>query len=307
MAANPNPSRVSGAMWRLWEGARAALAGVRLGGIYANKAHYHNTVAANLSRWPSSYSVRLAIDRRAPRDKARAIDFTLSSAQMKVVTGRLRDAANRRDPRLEAVREFYGTLDGSTVYGRIKDAPGGNWRASSADSSHTWHVHISIFTPYVDDWSALAGVLAVVAGADGTTPWGGDMFLPAHGDEGEGVRFWQRMLLYVGEKLPRYGTDSQYGDEVAAAVASFWKKRTGNTYHGRSITSSVALELLERQDEIVAERVARRLLDGAGVSDAKIAEAVAAYLEAHPPAPGEDGKTPTRVKLSQYADVVDVE
>lgn len=306
--ANPNPSRVTDAMWRLWEGAHAAITGVRLSGIYANKAHYHNTVSANLSRWPSSYSVRLAIDRRAPRDKARAIDLTLSTTQMKVVTGRLRDAANRRDPRLAAVREFYGTLDGSRVYGRIKDAEAGNWRSSSADSSHLWHVHISIFTPYVDDWNALAGVLAVIAG--GSTPWGGDMFLPAHGDEGEGVRFWQRMLLYVGEKLPKYDTDSQYGDEVAAAVASFWKKRTGNTYHGRKITSSVALELLERQDEIVAERVAKRLLDQldtGGVSDERIAAAVAAYLEANPPEAGKDGKTPTRVKLTQYADVVDVE
>lgn len=311
MAANPDPSRITTAMWRLWEGARVAIPGVRLGGIYANKSGYHNTVAANLARWASNYSVRLAIDKQAPRDKARAIDFTLSTAQMKVVTKRLADAAARNDPRLKAVREFYGTLNGTVVYGRSKDGPTGAWRASSADSSHTWHIHISIFTPYVDDWAALAGILAVIAGADGSIPWGGDMFLPEHGDDNDGVRFWQRVLLFVGEKLPKYGADGSYGDEMAAAVTSFWKKRTGKDYHGRSITSDVAMRLLERKEEIVAERVAARLIKAAGtgasVDDAKIAAAVAAYLQANPPAPGAPGKTPTRVKLAQYADVVEVE
>ena len=36
MSANPNPARVTGAMWRLWEESRAVNPGVKLGGSTSN-------------------------------------------------------------------------------------------------------------------------------------------------------------------------------------------------------------------------------------------------------------------------------
>lgn len=66
---------------------------------------------------------------------------------------------------------------------------------------------------------------------------------PGHGDKGHGVQYIQRLLLMVGEPLPRFGTDGDYGDETAAAVASFFKKATGADYHGRQITSDVLRHL----------------------------------------------------------------
>lgn len=74
---------------------------------------------------------------------------------------------------------------------------------------------------------------------------GGDMLPLKHGDESEDVQLAQRLLLAVGEKLPKYGPDRSYGDETAAAVSSFWKKVNPDvTYSGREVTSAIFLHLL---------------------------------------------------------------
>jgi len=162
--ANPNRTYITDAMWWLWLACHGFIPGVRLGGIYADKKGYHNTVFANLSKWPGNYSVRHAIDRRDPKDKARAIDLTMNDTWMRTITRRLLDGAARRDPRMRCVKEFYGTLDGRTVVGRIKDSEDGAYRSASSDTSHTWHVHIGILTPYAGDRKALEGLASLLSG-----------------------------------------------------------------------------------------------------------------------------------------------
>src|SRR5690606_37757330 len=164
VSGNPSPSRISAGMWRLWTAAREVIPGAKMGGIYAGKPGYHSSRQENQSKWPGNYSIRLALDKQGPSDKAAAIDLTLSDAEMRKRTRYLADAAKRNDPRLAAVREFYGTLDSRTVYGRIKDTRTGPWRASTADRSHLWHIHISIFRAYVDRWDELKPILSVLAG-----------------------------------------------------------------------------------------------------------------------------------------------
>ncbi len=79
MASNPNPARITDAMWWLWEQLHALEPrDGALGGIYANKPGYHNTRNANKA---TNYSVRDAVDKRGPGDKAAAIDWTFRSAQ----------------------------------------------------------------------------------------------------------------------------------------------------------------------------------------------------------------------------------
>jgi hypothetical protein len=162
--ANPYSPRTTDELYAFWVGFKTFEPAARLGGTYARKPHFHSSVEDNLANWPSSYSIREAINRQAPRTVARAIDLTLSTTLMKRYTSRLRAAALADDPRLACVKEFYGTTNGTSVYGLTHTLPDSDWRGSTSDSSHLWHIHLSFFTPFVDDARALAGVLSVLKG-----------------------------------------------------------------------------------------------------------------------------------------------
>lgn len=170
MATNHDPTHITNALWRHWEECLAVIPGLRLGGIYANKQCYHNTVTANKKSWPGAYCVQLPPDLTGPYDKARAIDLTMSTAEMKKRTGYLKRAAEHpTDDRLNCLREFIGTLDGVKVFCMIKDGVDGAvhpWRVDwSRDPSHLWHIHESVFTEYCGIWDgALEAVTSVIAG-----------------------------------------------------------------------------------------------------------------------------------------------
>lgn len=163
---NPDPAHVTDAVWQLWTGAQEVIPGVRLGGIYANKVCYHNTVKANQQNWPGAYCIRVPLDLQGPKDKARAFDFTMSTAEMIKRTGYLVAAVKHpHDNRLDALREFIGTIDGKHVICYIHDSETGEWRLDTTrDASHLWHIHGSIFTAFVALWARLKPVLSVLAG-----------------------------------------------------------------------------------------------------------------------------------------------
>lgn len=164
---NPNPERITSAMWLLWAAAEASIPGVRLGGIYGDKPGYHNTVNANRSKWPREYSTQLPLDLDAgPWDKARAIDLTMSEVEMRRRTGYLKRAADHpEDDRLRGLREFIGTIDGDTVFCYIRDTDSGPWTFDGGrDTTHLWHIHLSVWTTYCATWEVLAAVASVLAG-----------------------------------------------------------------------------------------------------------------------------------------------
>lgn len=230
---NPIPSCITGPMWRMWTA--RPVSGWRLGGICAFKCSYHAPREYVVRNCGNHYSIRLSLDLQGPSDKAAAIDYTMSDSEMRKRTGFLVTAADRQDPRLYAVRDFYGTLDGRRVTGRIKDSRTGSWRSSSSDSSHLWHIHISILRKYVNTWEELAPILSVLAG-ESLAEWqeqveGDIMALPRKGDEGENVIIIQRMLYYLDfdpveddwtdEQKEKFRFDGVYGDAVEDAVNAF--------------------------------------------------------------------------------------
>lgn len=239
-----NDSKITDPMWRLWED-RPNKAW-RLGGIAVQKKGYHGTVNFNLEKFPDNYSIKLPLDLVGyNRDFARAIDTTKSDAEMRLWTKRMRDSAlNPLDHRLAAVKEFYGTLDSVTVYGLTKDTENGPWRRSSADKTHLWHGHKSIFTAFVNNWDKLSPILSVESGQS-FSDWSG-MDLPKLGDSGEVVKYWQHVHNTARQAIKpippiTLEVDGDYGPKTAAAVLDFWKKNNGSgTFKGERISGWLA-------------------------------------------------------------------
>lgn len=166
MAANPNPSRITEPMWWLWEQFKAAEPTAEFGGIYAAKPGYHNTRNGND---PSNYSVaQYALDRQGPADKAAAIDLTFPDAQsgryatiIKYAARLLKSGQDPHDERGNYLREFYGQAD------QDQSVEGWDYQAlttSTSDTSHLWHIHISVMRAYVDDRRMARAVLSILAG-----------------------------------------------------------------------------------------------------------------------------------------------
>lgn len=251
MAPNPDPVHITNEMWNLWEGAAQIIPGVRLGGIYANKKGYHNTVNNNRKYWPTNYSIELALDLPGFNyTVARAIDLTMPEAEMIKWTKRMKDSAlNPADNRLMCMREFYGTLDGNTVYGLIKDNLNGPWKRSTADETHLWHGHGSIFTRFVTNWEMLFPLLSVWRGQS-WEDWNMGRFLPVQGDSGEEVIFWQithNLVRFMVEPVsPVLVVDGDYGPATSNAFKDmFTKLGATGSYNGSYLSGWLATKYEE--------------------------------------------------------------
>lgn len=300
MARDP---RITDAMWSLWTG--RPVESWRLGGIIADKPHYHNTVIANQRSWPWSYSVRFALDtQRGPKDKARAIDYTMSDADMRKYTKPLIDAADRNDPRMRGVREFYGTIDGRTVVGRIRDNDTGEFREATADSSHLWHIHLAVWAAYCADVAVLSGVISILRG-ETLASWRVNPSVPAgqigvtsmlcrKGDRGPVVGALQVQLKYLGHYDG--DPDDDYGPATSAGVLAMRKSV------GSGVDSGDAFDRWAYAQMQIA--MAKKYGDGqpgpagppgiAGPAGAKGDRGAAG-----PAGPvGQPGKTPTKIAIS---------
>jgi hypothetical protein len=160
----------------------------RNSGIYAAKTGYHNTRAHHLAGThggkTSDYSIKLAVDKKGPADKAAAVDISFDSARLQgdfsvigVYSRRLDAACRARDPRLfvggqSVIREWFGNTDKDRdvegwTFHRTTDGSSG---PASSDSSHLWHIHISFHRAFVEDWDAVSGVLDVLLARPRPTP-----------------------------------------------------------------------------------------------------------------------------------------
>ncbi|WIM95761.1 peptidoglycan-binding domain-containing protein [Actinoplanes oblitus] len=235
MSGNPNPARITDAMWKLWLALKELEPSTQLGGIYANKPGYHNTRNNNAK---SNYSVRDAQDKRGPSDKAAALDWTFPSAQrgdytlIDKYTSRILTAGQNRDERLNGWREFYGQAD------HDRDVEGWDCRyhrAVTSDSSHLWHIHFSENREHAESWANKDALISVLKGESlaawrkrtgkpaGTPAPSGTMCkgklrpVLRRGAKGEHVLFLQRM---IGAK-----PDGEFGAKTEARVRWYQKMR----------------------------------------------------------------------------------
>jgi ketosteroid isomerase-like protein len=165
------PSAIQHLFDRLKSGGYPA---AEMGGIYANKSGYHNCRDALPA---SDYSVQQPDDQKGSGNNASALDVTLRNpADMKRITQRLIDLTNAGDPRVQVLREFFGTVDGVTVTGRDVRT---KQIVYSDDDSHLWHCHISVYRRWAAD-DALDDVADAILGKTSTPdnpdahyPWPG--------------------------------------------------------------------------------------------------------------------------------------
>lgn len=140
-----------------------AVPSAELSGIVGDPSHkygYHrcrNVLASD------DYSVQVDEDKAGDGDAAAALDMKYNAEWMKKITKRLLDSAkDQNDPRLNYMREFFGTLNGSTVTGW--DTYFGE--PATSDDSHLWHVHISVLRKYCTSKKYMAHILSVIKGED---------------------------------------------------------------------------------------------------------------------------------------------
>jgi Putative peptidoglycan binding domain len=227
MSSNPNPAYITDALWRLWDECAGLIPGVRLGGIYAAKSCYHNTVWANQSNWPGAYCIECGPDLTGPMDKARAIDLTMDDEQMRLRSGYLKAAAVANDGRMHCLREWIGTTDSYNVHCYIHDSETGSFRYDGGrDDSHLWHVHLSVFTKYCGTWDgALDGVLDVLAG--------GNYVPPVPPQPGDAPAWPFASNHYLGQPDSDPACHSGYYSETDRQVVAQWQAQMA--YRGWSI------------------------------------------------------------------------
>ena len=234
----PTAGKAYGPTYDLYKAVIAAIPGGVGSGIVAAKSGYHSSRAYNQAYHSGNYSIRNSYDLQGPSDGAAAIDVTMSTSNMKFYTKRMFDAMARRDPRVRAVKEFIGTLDGRTVIRFTRDHPDQTpWKASS-DSSHLWHGHWSLFRAFINDWNALKGIVDVVKGVPAAQPTpepvliegGDDLIGLKRGDSGQKVIALQCMLQKAGFNP---GTiDGVYDTQTSTAVLAMRKSRGSGATSG---------------------------------------------------------------------------
>ena len=159
------------AILNIYETVHAAMPGVRNGGVIGDRRHgtgYHRSRnALRAAGKTGDYSIQTSLDKEGDGDAAAALDLTPSTqTDQHLITRRLLDACLKRDPRVAPLREFGGSLDSKkvTAYSPYRR------RYVDFDSSHLWHVHLSIFRKYVNDEKALQGLAEVITGKPAEAP-----------------------------------------------------------------------------------------------------------------------------------------
>ena len=285
--ANPNPARITDALWQFAQDFCAAEPDAVCSGIWADKPGYHN---ARNNLPASDYSVADSpLDLQGPADKAAAVDLTFRTAQagdfltIAKYCDRIDAAMRNRDLRLyhdgkPVVREWFGNDDSDRM---VEGYSMFRMRFMSSTPSHMWHLHLSFHRWCVDNWPAVSGVLAVLLNtnkqADPQQRAEADVSFIGleQGDKGAIVKELQMFLRGAGFDP---GTiDGNYGAKTAGAVLACRVSQGSGAKSGDAIDSyasdQIRAAFADRRARGLVEASARQLRDA-------IAAATAAQLPA---------------------------
>jgi hypothetical protein len=204
------------AIRELFDQIDAAIPNAVLSGIQGDSAHTYGYHRGRNYLPGSDYSVQQSDDKKGSGEAASALDVSLNDSSMQTVTRRLVDAVDRHDERLLALREFYGTLDGRDVTGR--DVRTGHWITS--DDSHLWHIHLSLYRRWADDYDTLSGIGEVITGvgaaSDDDPPW--EQLMAWYGSKGEYENKMFSLMTSAVQQFLKYGPDGHtYGFDTLLA------------------------------------------------------------------------------------------
>lgn len=183
-----------------------------LSGIVGDSAHtygYHLSWDDDPAGDYSKLVPRDQVGGTALAGYASALDVKLPSGPgslMTVVSGRLHHAMRVRDPRVRGLREFGGTLDGTDTFA-YDNAVHASEGLNTWDSSHLWHVHLSVFRQHCDDWSVLRHIPAVMAGDPMTVAQRARAFLvrTGHAASPWRIRRWKQQAVRTRDRQHRNG------------------------------------------------------------------------------------------------------
>lgn len=159
--------------------------GAVFSGVLGDSSHtygYHRGRSWDIMRGDygvNDYSVVTPIDKKGPDNAASALDVSMPPDQMKICSGRMMRAMRGNDGRVDAFREFFGTINGNTVTGWDRNRPAdiSDDAYTSSDKSHLWHMHFSIYREYSENWNILQFLPDVLDGSGNPTKsrWTGNI------------------------------------------------------------------------------------------------------------------------------------
>lgn len=143
-----------------------------LSGVLGDSSHTYGYHRARNVLPAGDYSCHYGADKLGDGWAASALDVKLPTALMETVSARLMAAMKAEDPRVKAVREFFGTINGSVVTGwdrhALVDPKDGTYTTS--DDSHLWHIHLSIYREFANERAVLLPIADVMAGVPAPQP-----------------------------------------------------------------------------------------------------------------------------------------
>lgn len=221
--------KAPGALYRLYALVAKGLPGQTMnGGVIGDQRHgsgYHRSRnALRAAGKYSDYSIQASRDKKGNGDYASALDVTFHRvADLIAACKRMERACLAKDKRLNALREWIGTLDGKHVIGY---SPYRGHYITSSDTSHLWHMHLSIFRDSNENDGLLAQIAAVLVG----TPvkpyvWDGKSFPGSSrfyvGVRADWVTYLGRMLVKAGFTGYQDGPGPEFSTVDKAGVRWF--------------------------------------------------------------------------------------